>query len=245
MRRRLTKDHVETIKKVFKLRNELDKESDRGSILMATSFLDYELKNLFEFYLIGNKKALDEMLTGQGGLATFSSRIKLAYSLGLISKITMDDLNIIRKIRNECGHNYEAISFEEQSIQQRVYSLKSSVYAGDNKINPRKLFINNVFILLTEIQGRKADLNRVNELTKTYSNSIPLEEMQKRALKSLQMAKEFCGKNATQDQLIEYIKSVQLETLKGLDRVQHGPTDVNEGVELDISLMLSLNSLED
>lgn len=209
---------------------------------MATSFLDYELRKLFEYYLIGNKKTLDEMLSGQGGLATFSSRINLAYSLGLISKLTMDDLNIIRKIRNDCGHNYEAISFEEQSIKQRVYSLKSSIYAGNNKINPRKLFINNVFIILSEIQGHKAGLNKVNELTKKYCTIISFEEIQKRAIESLKMAKEFCGKNATQDQLIEYIKSVQLETLKGFDRAKHGANDINEEEELDAQLIFPLIS---
>lgn len=243
--RRLTKEHIESLKKVFKLRTELDKESDRGTILMATSFLDYELQKLFEYYLIGNKKFLDEMLSGQGSLATFSSRIKLAYSLGLISKLTMDDLNITRKIRNECGHNYEAITFENQPLKQQVYSLKSSIYAGDNKINPRKLFINNVFIILSEIQGRKADLNQVNELTKKYSINYTIEELQKLTIENINMAKEFCGKNATPDQLIEYINSVQLEAIKLIDRSRHGLNEINEEEELDGSLIFSSNSPKD
>ncbi|WP_343591306.1 MltR family transcriptional regulator [Flavobacterium sp.] len=231
MEKRLTKEYLDTLKKIFKLRSELNKESDRGSILMATSFLEYELKRLFEYYLIGNKKDLEEMLTGQGGLATFSSRIKLAYSLGLISKVTMDDLNIIKKIRNDCGHNYETISFEDPSIKQRIYYLKSSVYAGDNKINPKKIFINNVFIILSEIQGHKADLNKAIELTKKYSTNVPFEEIEKLANENLKMAKEYCGENATIEQLVEYIKSVQLETLKGLDRAKNGPNDINKEEE--------------
>jgi DNA-binding MltR family transcriptional regulator len=243
--KRLTKEHIETLKKVFKLRTELDKESDRGSILMATSFLDYELQKLFEYYLIGSKKNLDEMLSGQGSLATFSSRIKLAYSLGLISKLTMDDLNITRKIRNECGHNYEAITFENQPLKQQVYSLKSSVYAGNNNIKPRKLFINNVFIILTEIQGRKADLNQVNELTKIYSKNYTIEEIQKITIENINMAKEFCGKNATPDQLKEYIDSVHLEAIKLIDRTRYGLNDTNEEEELDGSIIFSSNSPKD
>lgn len=232
--KRLTKEQIETLKKVFKLRKELDKESDRGSILMATSFLDYELQKLFEFYLIGNKKTLDEMFSGQGSLATFSSRIKLAYCLGLISKLTMDDLNIIRRIRNDCGHNYETISLEDQIIKQRIYSLKSSLYAGNNKINPRKIFINNVFVILSEIQGRKADLNTVNELEKKYSSNISIEELNKLAIEIINMAKEFCGENATQEQLSEYTDSLQLETIKAIDRAKHGSNDINEEEELKV-----------
>jgi DNA-binding MltR family transcriptional regulator len=227
LEKRLTKEYLETLKKIFRLRSELNKESDRGCILMATSFLEYELKRLFEYYLIGNKKNHEEMLTGQGGLATFSSRIKLAYSLGLISRITMDDLNIIKKVRNDCGHNYEPISFEDQSIKQRIYSLKSSPYAGDNKINPRKLFINNVFIILSEIQGHKSDLNKAAELTKKYSTNVPFEEIEKIANENLNMAKEYCGQKATTEELLEYIKSLHLQTLKGLDRAIHGESDVN------------------
>lgn len=233
MAKKLTKDFLKNLEQVFKLRNELNKESDRGSILMATSFLEYELKRLFEHYLIGTQKDLEEMLTGQGGLATFSSRIKLAYSLGLISKVTMDDLNIIRKIRNDCGHKYEAISFEDQSIKQRVHSLKSSVYAGNNEIPPRKIFINNVFIILSEIQGHKAVLNKVTELTTKYLTDIPLEEMQQKAFENLKTATEYCGKDATSEQLLTYINNVQLQTIKGIDRVLHGVNDINKDEEIE------------
>lgn len=243
--KRLTKEHIESLKKVFKLRTELDKESDRGSILMATSFLDYELQKLFEYYLIGNKKFLDEMLIGQGSLATFSSRIKLAYSLGLISKLTMDDLNITRKIRNECGHNYESITFENHPLKQQIYSLKSSIYAGNNKIDPRKLFINNVFIILTEIQGRKADLNQVKELTKKYSNNYTVEEIQKQIIENIKMAKEFCGKNATPNQLREYINSVQFESIKLIDRTIYGLNEINKEEDLDGSIIFSSISSKD
>lgn len=215
---RITKDGIEFIENTFKLRNELDKESDRGCILMATSFLDYELQSFFKYYLFGSKKMLDEMLSGQGSLATFSSRIKLAYSLGLISKVTMDDLNVIRKIRNNCGHNYEPVTFEDETIKQQVYSLKSSIYAGNTKVNPRKLFINNIYFLLNEIQGRKAELSKVNELTTKYIvKKLSVENLERLTFLNLKMAEEFLGTNATKDQIFNFIKDIYLDVFNNLD----------------------------
>jgi DNA-binding MltR family transcriptional regulator len=214
MKEQINLDSFKSVEKSIKLRFELMKESDRGCVLMSTSFLDYELQKIFEDYLIGSKKILDEMLSGQGSLATFSSRIRFAFSLGLISKITMDDLNVIRKIRNECGHNYESISLDEKVTKQRIYSLKTSIYSGDRKINPRKIFINNVYMLLAEIQGRRLELTKVKELTKKYSGLIPLEEKKFHTNEMIKNAKKIHGENISNDVLIEYIKEVHFETLK-------------------------------
>lgn len=227
MNKRLTKDFVDFFKKCTNLRIELDNESDRGCILMATSFLDYELENIFRYYLLENKKILDEMLSGQGCLATFSSRIKLAYSLGLISKITMNDLNIIRKIRNNSGHNYKVISFNDNKIGQRVSSLKTSIYTNNKLIEPRKLFINNVFMLLVELQGIRYKLEKVQELTETFRFDLSIQEIEKQSKENLEMAKEFCGENSTKEELLKYISEVQLEALKIADRLKNGENDFN------------------
>ena len=61
---------------------------------------------------------------------------------------------------------HESISLEAKITKQRIYSLKTSIYSGDRKIKPRKIFINNVYMLLGEIQGRKLELTKVKELTK-------------------------------------------------------------------------------
>lgn len=217
-KKNVTKERIDFLENVFKLRKELDKESDRGCILMATSFLDYELQNVFEYYLFGSKRMLDEMFSGQGSLATFSSRIKLAYSLGFISKTTMEDLNIIRRIRNNCGHNYESVSFQDEPIKRPIYSLKSSLYAGNTMINPRKLFINNTYVLLNEIQARKAELTKVNELTTKYGvPDLSLDKLEGLALRHLEMTKEYLGENATKDQMIDYLKKLSFDAFKILD----------------------------
>jgi hypothetical protein len=213
MKEQVNIDSLKSLEKSIKLRFELMKESDRGCVLMATSFLDYELEEMFKDYLIGSKKTLDEMLSGQGSLATFSSRIRLAFSLGLISKRTMDDLNIIRKIRNDCGHNYESISLEEKVIKQRIYSLKTSIYSGDIKIKSRKIFINNVYMLLGEIQGRKFELTKVEELTKNYSDIISFDENKLHMNEIIKKAKKLHGENISSEQLMKFIEEVNFETI--------------------------------
>jgi DNA-binding MltR family transcriptional regulator len=51
-----------------------------------------------------------------GPLATFSAKIKLAYSLGLISKVCFTDLEKIRRIRNIASHEYSETTFERPDI---------------------------------------------------------------------------------------------------------------------------------
>jgi DNA-binding MltR family transcriptional regulator len=227
MKEQVNLDSFKSMEKSIKLRFELMKESDRGCVLMATSFLDYELEKMFEDYLIGSKKVLNEMLSGQGSLATFSSRIRFAFSLGLISKKTMDDLNVIRKIRNECGHNYESISLEAKITKQRIYSLKTSIYSGDRKIKPRKIFINNVYMLLGEIQGRKLELTKVKELTKSYSDLISLEENKSQINEIIKKAKKIHGENISNEQLIKFLEEVHFETINIMKNKIEDKKDTN------------------
>jgi DNA-binding MltR family transcriptional regulator len=51
-------------------------------------------------------------------LGDFSNKIKMCYCLGLIDKIIRDDLNLIRKIRNEFTHDLYA-SFESDKIKSK------------------------------------------------------------------------------------------------------------------------------
>jgi DNA-binding MltR family transcriptional regulator len=77
---------TENLTIIMNFRRELTKETDRGCALMAASFLDYELEKLLREKLVGSKNHLDTLFEFNGPLGTFSSRIRLSYSLGLIPK---------------------------------------------------------------------------------------------------------------------------------------------------------------
>lgn len=108
---------------VFKFRQSLNDETDRGCSLMAAAYLDYELGELLRGYFVDKPQIVKQMLDNNGPLTTFSSRIELSYLLGLIGEQTRRDLNLIRKIRNEFAHTSNPISFETESIRNRCLEL--------------------------------------------------------------------------------------------------------------------------
>ncbi len=101
-------------------------ESDRACAILARALLEDLLRQLFEAGFVASISTKDrkEMFEGQGSLATFSARIHLAQSLGLISTREAHDLNLVRNIGNEFAHslNYE-MSFNTESVKNKSFSL--------------------------------------------------------------------------------------------------------------------------
>lgn len=155
------KRREENTRKVFAIRHELTKESDRGCALMASSFLDNELMILLQDKFVGQKKFREDLFEANGPLGTFSSRIKLAYALGFISKEIRDEFDLIRKIRNEFGHKYEAINFETDPIRSWILNLKQTFYKKDAK--PRSIFNNTVLGVLSFIHAESIQRKKFEE----------------------------------------------------------------------------------
>lgn len=148
----LLKHIAEQHAKVFAIRQELTKETDRGCALMAAAFLDNELMLMLSDKIIGPKRFKQSVFEFNGPLGSFSSRIKMGYSLGLISKEILEDLDLIRKVRNEFGHRYEPISFESEPVKSWIIGLKQTFYKK-NEAKPRSIFNNTVLGVLAHIHG--------------------------------------------------------------------------------------------
>lgn len=108
---------------VIAFRAALTAESDRGCALFAAAYLDASLSDLLYVSLVSSKKIEDDIFKGTAPLATFSSRIKMAYYLGLISPACRRDLDIIRSVRNDFAHKLEANSFEIPPTRDRCRTL--------------------------------------------------------------------------------------------------------------------------
>ena len=99
-------------------------ESDRGSVLMAAAFIEDKITQLLETYMVQNKTIQKKIFDGNGALATFSSKIDIAFLLGLIPKNIYDDLGILRKLRNDFAHNAKSITFQTDYIKERCNLLQ-------------------------------------------------------------------------------------------------------------------------
>jgi len=99
-------------------------ETDRAAAVLGAALLDVRLEDVFRAKLAANHDAL---LGRSGPLATFSSRINLAFALQWIDQDTALDLNVIRDIRNDFAHHLDhELSFATQSISARCYNLRCS-----------------------------------------------------------------------------------------------------------------------
>lgn len=125
-------------------RRELTIESDRGCALLAASHLDFLLQEMLKSKMVGTNKQLKALFDFNGALGTFSSRIQIAYSIGLLSKTYVNDLQIIRKIRNEFGHSPSVIDFDNEKISGLCNNLDLAVLS--NKTNKAKFITSVAFI---------------------------------------------------------------------------------------------------
>jgi DNA-binding MltR family transcriptional regulator len=133
---------------IMSMRLSLNRESDRGAVLLSVSFLEKEIENLLGDYFVKNEKIRSSIFTGYGALATFSAKIDLSFLLGLISKQTLDDLNCIRKIRNEFAHSHFSIDFTNDKVKNLCLNLKTNF----RKDRPaRVVFTTTIFGILIRI----------------------------------------------------------------------------------------------
>jgi len=131
---------LEQIYEIITFRTALTEETDRGCALMAASFLEHRTGELLKSFFVADENLHQSLLNGNGPLSSFSSRIDVAYSVGVIPKMMRNDLHLLRKIRNEFAHTPEEINFQTPSIADRCRILN---YAGTARttIDPRESFI--------------------------------------------------------------------------------------------------------
>ncbi len=101
---------------------ELQQEGPRGGVLLGAAFLDEHLRQLLQAFFVDHS-ASRELLQGYS-LNSFSTRINLAFSLGLIPRDMHKDLCRIRDIRNEFAHALQGLTLEDEWVIERTNKLK-------------------------------------------------------------------------------------------------------------------------
>ena len=98
-------------------------QDDRAMVLSLATFIEDTLGRLLLAYF-RNCKATKELVEGfNAPLGTLGSRIKAAYSFGLVTLEQYKDMEILRKVRNQFAHNWEGVSLERNDIQAMVGEL--------------------------------------------------------------------------------------------------------------------------
>lgn len=90
-------------------------ESDRGCAIFGAQILSDRLQDLLTFVFEASgigKVGLDRLFSGYGPLSTFSAKIELAYSLGILPKDIYEAINLTRKMRNLFAHESGPATFD-------------------------------------------------------------------------------------------------------------------------------------
>jgi DNA-binding MltR family transcriptional regulator len=128
----LTPDEERSLQRFDEFFGNLDKESDRGCVLVAGVILDNYLEVLLRARFSQDatvvKRIINPLFKGQGPLASFWSKTQLAYSLNLIPKWMYEDLECIRELRNKFAHRYKAVDFEDPAVIRLTEKLKGANY---------------------------------------------------------------------------------------------------------------------
>ncbi|WP_438382398.1 MltR family transcriptional regulator [Asaia sp. BMEF1] len=106
-----------------RLNSLLEKLDERALVLSLAAFAEEELRDLIKVYLMPGEAA-NKMLEGfSAPLGTLSARIRMAQALGLLTPHQANDLDRLRKIRNEFAHSWEPVSFTDQRIATLIRAL--------------------------------------------------------------------------------------------------------------------------
>lgn len=160
---KLTKDRdSSSLIQIIEFRKTINIESDRGCALMAAAFLDEQLIKLLESYFVDDTTINKRLLGSSGVLGSFSARIDMAFSLGLIAKNIMTDLTLLRRIRNDFAHFSAPITFGSDSIVSRCLELKSAFVP--KSLSPRARFCRSMITIATQIELTKHSLKRIEAM---------------------------------------------------------------------------------
>jgi DNA-binding MltR family transcriptional regulator len=171
---------------VQRLYRELDKESDRGAVLVASAMIDDGLGDLILTHLVPNPTSSDSLFDGPNApFQAFSAKIDAGYRLGIISDRFCRDLHLIRKIRNDVAHRAGQCDFNDSSIVDRVKALcashgilvRSPKWAAKRgATNTRAQFIESASWMLFYIHARRMRVPNLSASRPEFGYSLCMDD---------------------------------------------------------------------
>ena len=115
------KNPFEASNRLGEITQDLD---ERGLVLTLAAFAEEALKDLLSAFMLTGK-ASDDLLEGfNAPLGTFSARIKAATAFGLLTPRQQENLERLRRIRNEFAHSWEPVTFNDQAVSAHITALQ-------------------------------------------------------------------------------------------------------------------------
>jgi DNA-binding MltR family transcriptional regulator len=144
-------------------------ESDRSAAILVFALAEDLMLDAMKRYLSDDVQGgWDELVGGNGLLATANDRITLLRLLNWIHPIVYADLRLLKSIRNRFAHHAEVIGFEDQLVRNWIAAMKTSEVPAiravtnmeevilRNELNARDLFLMRSCLVITRMVGNLA-----------------------------------------------------------------------------------------
>ncbi|MBL1176840.1 hypothetical protein [Pantanalinema sp. GBBB05] len=126
-------------------------ESDRGAVLIGTSYVDEHLRKLFEMIIPCDmsKDKRKALLDYPGPLSTLAAKTEVAFATRLIDRTVYDSLHALRRIRNDLAHSSDPFNLRTQEDRiRKIYVLGDGVPTFINRTAIEILVRSKVEVLL-------------------------------------------------------------------------------------------------
>jgi DNA-binding MltR family transcriptional regulator len=140
-------------------KSSLHLETDSGCALRCSSLLDVKLGELLAATFVSESEPEATLLGKSKPLGTFSVRIDMCFAMGLLGPKARRDLHLIRKIRNEFGHEFKPLDFEAPRIANRCREL---FYVAGQAKSSRERFTGASLTLLLYLIGTTVTGQRIS-----------------------------------------------------------------------------------
>ncbi len=132
----------------------LNEESDRGMVLIATSFIDELLRRTLLAFMIEGKTGVSLVEGDRAPLGTFATRSAAAFALGLINAREKQEADRLRQVRNRFAHQVH-VSFDDEKIATLCAQLDMAAKDyGDVTVGARGQFSSAALSLILNLTNR-------------------------------------------------------------------------------------------
>jgi hypothetical protein len=143
---------------------ELDNETDRGAVILATTaFEDKLTERLLQEFCALNSKERNELFGFDAPLRSFSAKIRIAYALGVLNKPLKRVAEVVRVLRNTCAHSGQGAAFIDDALLDAIEFCLQEIGYTDDQLGlrsderpswPRFLFLTIINLLIVNVTKR-------------------------------------------------------------------------------------------
>jgi mannitol operon repressor len=119
---------------------ELNRESDRGMVMISMSFIDELMRRTLLAFLLESDRSTALVEGFNAPLGSLATRSAATFALGLISERELNEIDTLRRIRNQFAHHIH-VSFEDPSVVDLCKNLTMAAQDYSSTENQRTVSV--------------------------------------------------------------------------------------------------------